>query len=280
MIGVSPAYFLSKYGDDFTIADLIKEIPLLKEQGFEAFQVEVTKRKYLKDWDSDSLDKLTKVCIKEQIQVSQVVAHFWIDDLSTLEGLQHGLNLVEVEQMLWMVNKLPRCRQLTVPFGRFEPDDTIIGDAGTYSSLFQQLAETLEKLCTLAGQQGTFIALELQPGAIIQGAAGFLQMSNLIKGHPALAYNFDTGHAHATKDIVELIPVRLGQRIVGTHLCDNNSQTNLSLTPGEGSIAWGSVCAGLKHNQYKGSYDLEIMCEDSEVEQKYAQGLRFISSMI
>ena len=280
MIGVSPAYYLSKYGEDFTINDVLQEVHILKELGFSAFQLEVTKRTYLKDWTRENLEKLAQECTKEHMQVSQVVAHFWIDNLSSVEGIQKGLDQREVEQFLDMVDQLPHCRQLTVPFGRFKADLDILANTAAYASLLQKLTATLEKLCVLGAQQGTFIALELQPGAIIQGVAGFHHMLSLLNGHPSLAYNLDTGHAHATKDVVELIPVRLGQRIVGTHLCDNATLENLSLTPGEGSIDWSAVCTALKQNHYKGSYDLEIMCKRGEVEEKYSQGLRFISQFV
>jgi len=280
MIGVSPAYFLSKYGDDFTVNDVIQEVRVLKKQWFAAFQLEVKKRTYLKDWHRENLEKLAQECTKEHMQVSQVVAHFWIDNLSSVEGIQKGLDQREVEQFLDMVDQLPHCRQLTVPFGRFKADLDILSNTAAYASLLQKLTATLEKLCVLGAQQGTFIALELQPGAIIQGVAGFHHMLSLLNGHPSLAYNLDTGHAHATKDVVELIPVRLGQRIVGTHLCDNATLENLSLTPGEGSIDWSAVCTALKQNHYQGSYDLEIMCKRGEVEEKYSQGLRFISQFV
>lgn len=280
MIGISPAYFLSKYGNDFTIQDLINDIPNLNRQGFGAFQVEITKREYLKDWNNQSLERLKRVCVYEQMRVSQVVAHFWIDDLSTKEGILHGLNQGEIEKLLWLVKELPYCEQLTIPFGRFVPDMSTVCDSIAYSNIIQNVADTLENLCILAEKQETYIALELQPGAIIQGVAGFCKMLSMVQNHPALTYNFDTGHAHATKDIVELIPARLGRRLIGTHLCDNDSQINASLTPGEGNIAWKAVIAGLKNNQYNGSFDLEIMCKRSEVDLKYAQGLRFISSLL
>jgi sugar phosphate isomerase/epimerase len=149
-----------------------------------------------------------------------------------------------------------------------------------YDILIEKLTHSLKILCEKGQQTGTYIALELQPGAIIQGVAHFLQMLAILKENPYLTYNFDTGHAHATKDVVELIPVRLGSRITGTHLCDNNGNENLSLTPTEGNINWERVISALKKNHYSGSYDLEIMCQKDKVKLKYEKGLTYIKKLL
>ena len=278
MIGVTPAYFLSKYGEDFTPEDVLHEIPIIQELGFDAFQLEITKREYLDHWNEKSLLRLRNRCEEEKVEVSQLVAHFLIDDVSSTEGLEKGLDDKEIDHLFFIINHLPYCLQLTIPFGIFNPKEEM--SRKEYEKALDQVVHSLEKLLAKGKQQHVFIALELQPGAIIQGVSGFLQMLALLKEHPFFTYNFDTGHAHCTKDIVELIPLRLGSRITGTHLCDNCQKENLSLTPGEGTIKWERLIRALKNNHYEGSYDLEIMCNKDEVEQKYQAGLAYIKELL
>ena len=278
MIGVSPAYFLSKYGEDFSTEDVVSEVPILKRLGFDAFQLEITKREYLKDWNEKRLMKLNEVAESEHIEVSQVVAHFLIDDLSTTKGIEKGLENDQIDYLFFIVRHLPNCHQLTIPFGHFISTKEM--SRKDYAKVVEQLVHSLEKLLDKGQQQGTYIALELQPGATIQGVTGFLQMLTLQNENPFLTYNFDTGHAHSMKEFVEGIPVRLGSRITGTHLCDNNSIENLSLTPGEGNINWEKVISELKKTHYSGSYDLEIICKKDEVKQKYEKGLTYIRRLL
>ncbi len=278
MIGVTPAYFLSKYGNDFTPEDVLYEVPIIHKLGFDAFQLEITKREYLDHWDEENLLRLCKKCEDQKVLVSQLVAHFLIDDLSTIEGIKKGLDDKEIDHLFFIINHLPHCLQLTIPFGIFNPKEEM--SRKDYEKVLDQLSHSLENLLDKGKQQHVFIALELQPGAIIQGVSGFLQMLALLKEHPFLTYNFDTGHAHSTKDIVELIPLRLGSRISGTHLCDNDQKENLSLTPGEGTIEWERLIRALKNNHYKGSYDLEIMCNMNDVAEKYTRGLSYIRKLV
>ena len=92
---------------------------------------------------------------------------------------------------------------------------------------------------------GRRMALEILPGAVVGGIDGFLRLCEHI-GSDTLGLNFDTGHAWACKENLYLIPAKLGERILGTHLCDNFGGENLSLRPGAGSIDWPRLIAALQ----------------------------------
>jgi sugar phosphate isomerase/epimerase len=70
--------------------------------------------------------------------------------------------------------------------------------------------------------------LEILPSAIVGGIDGFIRLCERL-GTASLGLNFDTGHAWASKENLYLIPAKLGRQIVGTHLCDNFGNENLSL---------------------------------------------------
>jgi sugar phosphate isomerase/epimerase len=99
-------------------------------------------------------------------------------------------------------------------------------------------------------------------------------------GTQSLGLNFDTGHAWAAKENLCLIPAKLGQQILGTHLCDNFGLENLSLPPGAGSIDWPRVMAGLKAAGYRGSFDIEIVCPEEDVRRQYTEGRTYIEGLL
>ncbi len=275
-IGVSPAYFLSKYGEHFSPTECIAEVPIIKQMGFDSMQLEITHVEHLNDWSSRQTAQLAAICEKHIVDISQLVAHFWIDNSTTPRDILQGFSIKEASELLVLAKNLPRCNILTVPYGKFHMERGTVLTVQTYRKIEQALVDNLKLLCDMAQAHGVSIALELQPGSIIPGIGGAQQLFSLLRPIDNLGYNFDTGHAHAFRDVLEAIPARLGDRLLGTHLCDNDGMINLSLTPGEGTIDWQQVFHSLQSNGYHGSLDLEIMCLPEEVSGKYIKGRQFI----
>ena len=273
-IGVSPAYVLSKFGEHFTVDEFIGEVPLLKEMGFSTVQLEITHLEHLDDWDGPALLKLRSVCEEYGMTVSQLVVHFWIDAFTNRGAIERGIDDHQVARCVALAENLPGCTLITVPFGRFRMAWGECFSFESYHSMERHLLHTLQKICGSAGEQGLAIAMELQPGAIIAGISGALRIMEMMDYPANLGYNFDTGHANAMREIVELVPARMEGRILGTHLCDNDGAVNLSLVPGAGSLDWSKTLAALAGCGYHGSYDLEIMCPPDEVERQYREGKR------
>lgn len=272
IIGVSPAYFLSKFGEHFTPEQLIEELPVLNRLGFNSFQLEITHLEHLKDWDEVSLKELARACIHHGLSVSQLVVHFWIDNFSSFDAIKQGIDDDQLLQCLSIIDCLPGCDILTVPFGKLSLTKGEDLSSDTFREVECDLVQTMTRICSVAQKRRVHIAMELQPGAIVAGISGALRMVEMMTNPQNLGYNFDTGHANTMREIVELIPARWGNRLFGTHLCDNTGMSNLSLAPGEGSIDWPKVMAALKACRYGGAYDLEIMCPADEVERQYLKG--------
>jgi sugar phosphate isomerase/epimerase len=64
------------------------------------------------------------------------------------------------------------------------------------------------------------------------------------------------------------------------HLKDNNSDVNLPLAPGKGTIPWAPLLRGLRAAGYAGSWDIEIGCAPERVEAEYLDGLNYLKSLI
>ncbi|MDX9939703.1 MAG: TIM barrel protein [Sphaerochaetaceae bacterium] len=273
-IGVSPAYFLSKFGEHFTVDDVVGEVPLLKEMGFSNLQLEITHLEHLDDWDASALLNLRSVCEEHRMTVSQLVAHFWIGAFADRRAIEVGIDDHQIARCVALAENLPGCEIITVPFGKFCMAWGEFFSFESYHSLERNLLHTMKKMCTAAGEKGLALAMELQPGAVIAGISGALRIMEMMDFPANLGYNFDTGHANAMREIVELVPSRMDGRLIGTHLCDNDGAVNLSLAVGAGSIDWPKTIAALEGCGYHGSYDLEIMCPPEEVERQYLEGKR------
>jgi sugar phosphate isomerase/epimerase len=166
---------------------------------------------------------------------------------------------------------------ITVPLPAFE--DRAASSRDNYLFLFERCAGKLSRLLAMVEDAGRRMALEILPGAIVGGIDGFLRLCEHL-GSETLGFNFDTGHAWACKENLYLIPAKLGPRILGTHLCDNFGNENLSLRPGAGSIDWPRLIAALKACGYNGPWDIEIACPPNSVAEEYGAGRRFIEALV
>ena len=277
MIGVSPAYFISRYGNRFTPAEVAEGLADIARLGCKGFQLEVYHREMLGEWLSGGAQLVRQRSLDLDLAATQFVAHFMMAAFADTNGLNSSSELEDVQIVLDIVSRFEECRTITVPLGAFEsgpncgPDD--------YRVFFARCVEKIDRLLQRVEKTGRRMALEIMPSAFIGGVDGFLRLCNQL-GTDSLGLNFDTGHAWAAKETLYLIPAKLGQRILGTHLCDNFGHENLSLRPGAGSIDWPRIINALRAARYTGSYDLEIICRPQEVQQEYAQGCAFIKDRL
>ena len=92
--------------------------------------------------------------------------------------------------------------------------------------------------------------------------------------------NLDTGHAWATRDPVDLLPLKLKDRIFGLHLKDNDSDQNKPLAPGKGTINWKIFLENMDKIGYSGSLDIEIGCSLEQVRAEYRNGLDYLKMIL
>ena len=180
-----------------------------------------------------------------------------------------------------MLESFPDCPLVTLPVGPFHADwhDPELSKPGSYASLLMRFTEKVSRLIQVVASGGRSLALEILPYSFLGGTSGFLLVAEAV-GSQRLGYNFDTGHAWACKEEPTLIPLKLGRWILGTHLCDNLGDTNLSLRPGTGSIAWKQVLENLLASGYRGSLDIEIRCPANTLEAEYSSALSYIRSVL
>lgn len=276
MIGLSPAYFISRFTDEFTPSDVAKSLTEISEMGYSGFQLEVYHRKHLKLWLEGGSARVRQRADDLGLKPTQFVAHFMMAAFANPDNLNSNLGLAEMQAVLDIVNHFEVCRIITVPLGVFETHGNMAPQ--DYSAYYRRCVEKIGRLLEIVEAAGYRLALEIMPSAIIGGIDGFMRLCDHLGTH-SLGLNFDTGHAWAAKENLYLIPAKLGRQILGTHLCDNFGHENLSLPPGAGSIDWPKLMAGLNAADYRGSFDIEIVCQPEAVRQQYSEGRAYIERL-
>ena len=277
MFGVSPAYFVSKFSNRFSPDDVAAGLEDLPALGFFGFQLEVFHRESLETWARTGAAEIRRKSSDVGLKAHQFVAHFMLEDFAERQSLVSNAAVEQMKVVLDIVDRFEECRVITVPLPAFE--DRAASSMDDYLFLFERCAGKLSRLLALVEDAGRRMALEILPGAIVGGIDGFMRLCEHI-GSDTLGLNFDTGHAWACKENLYLIPGKLGPRILGTHLCDNFGNENLSLRPGAGSIDWPRILAALGASGYQGPWDIEIICEPEDTAIEYGTGRKFIENLL
>jgi sugar phosphate isomerase/epimerase len=277
IIGVSPAYFISRFSNRFTPEEVAAGLKELAEIGFQGFQLEVFHRESLENWVHSGASLVCRVSADLGLKATQCVAHFMMEAFSNRDHLFSDAGIMEMQSLLEIVGRYDECSIVTVPLGAFEAPR--IPGIEDYRDFFDRCVEKVGRLLAMVEGAGKLMALEILPSAVIGGIDGFMRLCDRLDT-ATLGLNFDTGHAWASKENLYLIPAKLGRRIVGTHLCDNFGNENLSLRPGAGSIDWPRLIETLRSTGYGGAFDIEIICRPEATHDEYSKARAYIANLL
>ncbi len=274
-IGVSPAFFISRYGEGFSPKDVAEGLGLLKELGYDAFQLEVFDPNTLDEWAEEGVQIVLAEARKLGLAATQFVAHFMLHGFVSADAVSSADELAAARKIIKIVERFEECRVVTLPMGPYRPPLTGIF---RHTAEWEKMRLRLDALAAVFRGADLRMAIELIPGAFFTGTDGLARIVNELTPE-TVGYNFDTGHANACKENVAIVPYRFERTLLGTHLCDNSGNENLSLCPGEGSIDWDAVFGALAATGYEGSLDVEIRCNRDEVAEKYDRALRTVREL-
>ena len=278
MFGVSPAFVVSLYGPDFTVSDFCDALDKVKALGFGAYQPEIFTRAGLDEWANGGAKKVSEKAQQLELKPTQFVAHFMHAYFATPQQVMSDSGIDELKRVVELVAEFPGCDVVTIPTLPFEVDWQAVS-ADEYDQLEAALIDKLQKYLAVITRAGLKMAFEIVPFSIIGSIDRLLRICDKIDS-PDIGVNLDTGHAWATRDMIPSLPFKLREKIFGLHLKDNNSDNNLPLAPGKGTIDWKALLANLKKINYAGSLDIEIGCDAEKVEQEYQNGLEYIKSCV
>jgi sugar phosphate isomerase/epimerase len=276
--GVSPAFVVSKWGSQFSVANVCETLPLIRELGFASFQPEIFVAESLNEWVYGGAAQIARTAADLDVRTNVFVAHFLLEGFASEAAMASNDDLDLLDRAINAAQVFPDCHVFGVPLAPFQvPPDTRPGGFW-HRDLQRRLAEKLHAYLNRITPAGFSLAIEILPFSVLGSFDGFLRLANSL-GSPQFGVLLDTGHAWAMREVMELLPSKLAGRIFGLHLKDNNSDVNQALAPGQGTIPWPGFLRNLLATGYSGSLDLEIGCSPDRVGAEYAGGLQFLKSL-
>ncbi len=272
--GVSPAFFFSRHTTNYSADEFRSSLHAVRALGFAAFQPEIYKREKVAEWLSGGGVQIIGLAKELDLHVSQFVAHFLMHGFSSRARLADHSDLEVLQPVAEVAARFPGCGVLTIPVARFELDGTPV----SHAELWERMRDKVAACLAISRAAGLRLALEILPYSLLTNADGFLRLAAEI-GSPDLGVNLDTGHAWSQREVMGLLPSKLHGRVFGVHLKDNNSDVNLPLAPGKGTIPWAPLLRGLRAAGYAGSWDIEIGCAPECVEAEYLEGFKFLRAL-
>jgi sugar phosphate isomerase/epimerase len=266
LIGVSPAYYISRYGTGFTIDDIVDGMGWLASHHFSSLQLEVFHRnRQLKQWNESAATKIKESLERYGLKASQFVAHFLLKGFDCRESLENFEDLNALENISVLLHQFSLTDRVTIPippFSSFKHADRDI------LFLFDEKVRRAE---SILGEKGLMLSLEPMPG----GLASDLSFLNR---HTSVGLNLDPGHLLCSGIDPFSLDLSVLSRVRSTHLCENDGKENLSLRPGSLSRRWFGLLGNLRGAGYDGALDLEIISPSGDWETEYLAGRFFLEN--
>ncbi len=267
-IGVSPAYFVSKYGQAFTLGQVEHSLPELAELGFSGYQLELVSSHSISDWTDEALESLFVKSAGCRMEVSQFVAHFLMDTFSTEKKAASSEGYASFVEVLGKLKERLHSRLVTVPVGAAAEEP---GKGLKAASIAR-----IKTLWKTANALGFRFALEIIPGFCL---GGYLETYSALheSGLAKFGFTLDTKHVVNNGDSLLSTIRSIGENWYATHICDTPGTAGSSLIPGDGVIDWAQTLAALRSTGYKAQLDIEIGCPANKCREFYTRGIDFLA---
>src|SRR5437660_5070208 len=139
----------------------------------------------------------------------------------------------------------------TEPGGPVEP-------GGSWSAALKLFVEMLKPVAEHAEKEGVLLLVEPEPGLLIETVDQFLEFMQHIDS-PALALNFDIGHAFCVQDEPATTIPRVAKYIRHFHLEDiAATRVHHHLVPGDGAIDFAATFQAIRAIHYEGWVTIEL----------------------
>ena len=192
----------------------------------------------------------------------------YIDEVNSL-AKKHGLKLFAIEvffgscpdedKIKLMTKVFDVAMKLNIPVVAIRSEGKMQDREAT-----KQVLVYLRKLCELAENQGLIIAVKPHVGHSFYNTETLLQLLNEINSS-ALGINLDSSNLYRAGDDPAETILKLGSKIVHTHIRDCSLDRNQGRTPleiqiaGRGVLDWPNIIKNLKKVGYKKALDTQII---------------------
>jgi sugar phosphate isomerase/epimerase len=162
------------------------------------------------------------------------------------------------------INHTHACIELASEFGArtvsLQPGGPLIGTVLNREAAAKRFAEGLKRLLPTAKKHGIILAVEPEPGLLIESAQEFLDFKNqFFREESLVQMNCDIGHLFCVGDDPAEVIRNHPQHIAHVHLEDiGKNRVHQHLTPGKGVIDFPKVFDALDSISYSGPVTVEL----------------------
>ncbi|MCI0738089.1 MAG: sugar phosphate isomerase/epimerase [Gemmataceae bacterium] len=152
---------------------------------------------------------------------------------------------------------LTLAKELGAPCITTEPGGPVEA-GGNWQAALLLFVEMIKPVAEHAEREGVLLLVEPEPGLLIESADQFLEFMQHIDS-PAVAMNFDIGHAYCVGDDPATTIPRVAKHIRHFHLEDiAATRVHHHLVPGEGAIDFAATLRAIKAMKYDGWVTIEL----------------------
>jgi sugar phosphate isomerase/epimerase len=168
------------------------------------------------------------------------------------------------KQLQIRIDHTNRSLELAAEFGvktvSIQPGGPMIGQNFSYDEGGRRFAESLAQCVDTARKTGVVLAIEPEPGLLIQTAGEYLDFKNrYFADEPLVKMNCDCGHLFCVGDDPAAVIRQLSPHIAHVHLEDiGKNRVHQHLTPGKGAIDFPAIFAALDQTHYTGWTTVEL----------------------
>jgi sugar phosphate isomerase/epimerase len=171
-----------------------------------------------------------------------------VDDRKRDLRIEHTMACIELAAEM-------DCRTVSL-----QPGGPLIGSHVDRREAEDRFAAGLERLLPLTQRHGVTLAVEPEPGLLIQTAAEYQEFkSRYFSNEPAIRMNCDIGHLFCVGEDPAQIIRSMPQEVAHLHLEDiAENRVHQHLAPGKGAIDFTAVFAALRDVSYAGWVTVEL----------------------
>lgn len=156
------------------------------------------------------------------------------------------------------------CIELAAEFGSqtisLQPGGPLIGTGISFEEAGERFAEGLELMLPAARAAGITLAVEPEPGLLIQTSSEYLAFKNkYFSAEKLVRMNCDIGHLFCVGEDPAAVIRAMPQEVAHVHLEDiGSNRVHQHLAPGKGVIDFGAVFSALRNTRYAGWVTVEL----------------------
>ena len=292
-IGLSPAFGFAHFGEHITLERILQLVSMGNDMGFCGFQLETYSKEQIEIYTDENICRIKDHYHRLNMESSQFIGHSLKSDIASLEKNRIKQGLEELKKLVEICNKLKIIRTFNIPAS--PPTELIVDYYETYPGAVQPVIDfhsgmswervwdtfvnTIRQCLQVIQDAGMKLVIEAVPYGVICTTDSFLRLLSCLDNNSNLGFILDTGHIFVQKEPIHVAVYKLGKRIFGTHICDNDGCVDDHWMPPKGKIEWEKALRALFEVGYEGPLDIEVNVVENP-NSAYIEGKKYLESII